>query len=170
MADTIIDGDRMATYLLSPGDIMLFRPQSFFGSLIAIKTWHKISHVELYDGQQMSLASRDGLGVGKYPVRTSGLSYVLRPAPGLLDMSRVRTYFLSLEGTPYGWLDLLDFMGVPVDRRGIVCSPFVAGCLRAGGWNVFPTDVANKVAPFQFLDLVGAVCGIAYDRTSLPGK
>lgn len=147
---------------LREGDIMLYRPKKFFGWLIATKTWHKISHVEVYDGNFQSLASRDGQGVGRYPLRLSELAYVLRPSVPL-DLAKGRAYFESMKGTPYGWCDLVDFLGFSLDTTGIVCSPFAAGFLRAAGWHVFPTDPINKVAPFQFLDLVGAGCEIAYD-------
>ena len=159
------------TFQLKAGDIMLFRPTPFhwksfytwpFGQMIKIKTWHPISHVEVYDGQQQSVASRDGQGVGRYPVRLSELAYVLRPQVPL-DLSKGHAWFDTMNGTPYGWLDLLDFVGAPVDRKGIVCSPFAAGYLRACGWSVFPTDPINKIAPFQFLDLVGPDCTVAYN-------
>lgn len=149
-------------YKLCPGDIMLFKPTSLFGQLIRIKTWHNVSHVEIYRGAGQSDASRDGIGVGTYPVRTSGLVWVLRPKVPL-DIVKGLTYTEELMGTPYGWVDLLNFAGIPLNRRGIVCSPFAAGWLRAAGWDVFPEDPIECVAPFQFLDLVGDECGVAYD-------
>lgn len=152
---------------LKPNDILLYRPAGIFGRLISIKTWHAISHVEIYDrvdpdGSRWSVASRDGLGVDRYPLRLSELTYILRPT---VPLNRVagQQYFDSLKGTPYGWVDLLDFIGLNVNTRGIVCSPFAAGYLRAEGWPVFPADPINKVAPFQFLDLVGSECQLAYD-------
>lgn len=146
---------------LKPGDTLLYRPAGKFGLLIAVKTWHRISHVEVYDGNLKSLASRDGLGVDRYPLRLSELAYVLRPQVKL-DLEAGRKYFDSLKGTPYGWLDLANFVGLPVDRGGIVCSPFATGFYRAAGWNIFPTDPVNKVAPFQFLDLLGPEYAVAY--------
>lgn len=156
--------------LLKAGDILLYRPCKFqwkswwtwpFGQLIAVKTWHHISHVELYDGNKNSLASRDGKGVARYPTRLSELTYVLRPTVAL-NLDAGRKWFETELGTPYGWLDLLNFIGLPVDKRGVVCSPFVVGFLRASGWNVFPADKDICIAPFQFLDLVGRECEIAY--------
>lgn len=147
---------------LRPADIMLFRPVGIFGRIIQVKTWHNISHVELYDGNGQSIASRDGIGVDRYPVRLTQLAYVLRPQVHL-DLSKIHAYFDTMKGTPYGWLELLCFVGPNVQfGSGIVCSPFVAGCLRAGGWNVFPTDPINKVTPFQFLDLLGDDCEALY--------
>lgn len=156
---------------LRAGDILLYRPTPFawshipgwfFGKAIAVKTWHSISHVEIYDGSLQSWAARDGVGFGKYPVRLSQLTYVLRPTVPL-NLTAGRAWATSMIGTPYGWMDLLDFVGAPVDKKGIVCSPAAAGYLRACGWQVFPTDPINKVAPFQFLDLVdGCHCTLAY--------
>lgn len=150
---------------LRAGDILLYYPAGVFGKLIALKTWHKISHVEIYDGNQKSWASRDGKGVNLYPLRLSELAYVLRPSRRL-NLDQGRAYGRSLIGTPYGWYDLLQFVGFSVNRKGIVCSPFAAGLLRAAGWQVFPTDPLEKIAPFQFLDLVGNGCSVAYDFVS----
>jgi hypothetical protein len=155
-----------AQLYLKPGDILLYRPKGTFGWLIFAKTWHKISHVEIYDGGYKSLASRDGIGVDRYPLRLTELAYVLRPQVPL-NLTAGRAYFDSMKGTPYGWWDLLDFSGFNVDTKGIVCSPFAAGFLRACGWAIFPTDPVNKVAPFQFLDLIGAECAVAYDPSTL---
>lgn len=150
------------TYQLKSGDILLYRPSGLFGRLIAVKTWHAISHVEIYAGIQRSFASRDGLGVDHYPVRTQDLAYVLRPQV-LLDFVGGVEWFEQHKGAPYGWLDLLNFIGVPIDSHGMVCSSFAAGFLRACDWDIFPTDPINRVAPFQFLDLVGPQCVIAYN-------
>jgi hypothetical protein len=161
---------------LQPGDIMLYHPPVYqwkkfwniniFSKAIAIKTWHNISHVEIYDGNNMSWASRDGKGFDHYPVRTTELAYVLRPLRKL-NLAVGRSWATSMIGTPYGWLDLLNFVGAPVDKKGIVCSPAAAGYLRACGWNVFPMDPINKIAPFQFLDLVeDGVCEKIYENLS----
>lgn len=146
---------------LRPGDIMLYRPKGVFGRLIQVKTWHRISHVEIYAGGLQSYASRDGVGVDIYPVRVTELAYVLRPTAAL-DLEKMRAFAVSMKGTPYGWLDLLDFAGFNVDRKGIVCSAYATELLRAGGWHVFPTDKSNLVSPFQFLDLAGNGCDVAY--------
>lgn len=158
-------------YQLKAGDIMLYRPVKMtwrnfltwpFGQLICIKTWHHISHVEVYDGDGFSWASRDGRGFDRYPSRVSELTYILRPTV-TLDLNAARYWARQMIGTPYGWIDLLNFIGVPVDRHGIVCSPAATGYFRAGGWDIFPTDPINKIAPFQFLDLVEpGICDMVY--------
>jgi len=138
-----------------PGDCLLYRPTGFFGRLIAIKTWHPLSHVEVYVGKGVSVASRDGEGVGYYPLRLEQLAYVLRPTVPL-DLAAGLRYARRMTGTPYGWMDLLNFVGVNVDSKGIVCSPFATEFYRACGWNCFPQDQANDIAPFQFTSLIGA--------------
>jgi hypothetical protein len=148
--------------LLRPGDCLLYKPAGVFGRLIALKTWHHISHVEVYDGEGLSWASRDGIGVGHYALRLSQLQYILRPIPPL-DLAAARRFATRMIGTPYGWFDLLQFFGAPVNCSGIVCSPFVAGFYRAGGISFFPTDPVERIAPFQFLDLIGAGMTKVYD-------
>jgi cell wall-associated NlpC family hydrolase len=161
---------------LRPGDILLYHPTPFqlkhfwtwpFGQLIRRHTGHAISHVEVYDGQRFSWASRDGKGVNRYPLRLSELSYVLRPTMPL-DLRTARAWATGMIGTPYGWLALAEFLDFSIHTRGIVCSPFVASWLRQAGWNVFPEDPVDKIAPYQFLDLVGPECQVAYTFTADP--
>lgn len=146
---------------LKPGDILLYRPAGIFGRLIQVKTWHPISHVEVYDGGKLSLASRDGLGVNRYDTRVDHLAFVLRPRVSL-DLDKARAYFRTVQGRPYGWIDLLNFYGLPLRSNGMFCSEFATLYLRAAGWNIFPEDDADRVSPFQFLDLLGPELGLAY--------
>lgn len=136
---------------LKPGDVLLYRPKGIFGYLIRVKTWHRISHVEVYLGSGLSSASRDGQGVNLYPLRLSELAYVLRPKPGLqFDAIRAHDFTANHAGTPYGWADLLDFAGFHVDTKGVVCSPWAAMVLRDNGWPIFDGEPPNLIAPFQF--------------------
>lgn len=136
---------------LREGDVLLYKPTSFYGSIIRIKTWHNVSHCELYMGKGISAASRDGKGVNFYPARVDdALIYVLRPTLPF-NAENAKTFVTGMVGTPYGWLDLLDFVGFHVDKKGIVCSPFLTLALRAGGIPVFNNEPANSIAPFQFL-------------------
>jgi hypothetical protein len=136
---------------LQGGDVLLYRPKGVYGWLIRIHTGHPIAHVEIAMGPGQSAASRDGVGVGYYPTRTDGLMAVMRPR-GLFDLTAARGYVNSMVGTPYGWADLLNFVSLSIDTKGIVCSPFVTNVLRAGGVPVFNAEPANNVAPFQFMD------------------
>lgn len=136
---------------LKPGDVLLYKPKGTFGWIIRIKTWHAISHCECFVGDGLSVASRDGIGVGKYPLRSSELALVCRPKPDiLLNWMKAMAWFEKQKGTPYGWLDLLCFSGLNVDARGIVCSPFLARFVRVLGYDPFNGEDPQKIAPFQF--------------------
>lgn len=145
------------TYALQAGDCLLFSPSGFFGSIIKLKTWHNISHVEVYDGPTgpsgapQSWASRDGVGVNLYPARLNDIAIALRPRclKGL-DLDAMRAYGKSMIGTPYGWGDLLEFVNITHDFKGIVCSPFATLLYRAGGFDPFDGEDAQKIAPFEF--------------------
>lgn len=153
--------------LCKPGDCLLYKSTGFFGRIIALKTWHDIGHVEVYDGFGHSWASRDGEGVGNYPFRESNLAWILHPTVPL-NLSQGRIYGNETVGTPYGWFDLLAFMGVKRDGKGIVCSPFVTAFYRAAGWPLFPTDDVNCIAPFEFLTLVGSGFQVIYPPSTIP--
>lgn len=134
---------------LRSGDVLLYGPSGVYGWAIRLKTWHPVAHVEVYWGDGQSTASRDGKGVGIYPFRRDKLTHILRPA--CFNPESASVYVQAMLGTPYGWADLLNFMGVKVDKKGIVCSPYATEVLRAGGVPVFNNEPSNDIAPFQFL-------------------
>jgi uncharacterized protein YycO len=135
--------------ILLPGDVCLYRSSGFYGRVIALKTWHPIAHVECYVGNAQSVASRNGIGTGLYPVRTQDLAIVCRPKVPI-DIKKAMRWFGSRAHRPYGWLDLLQFVGLDIDAPGIVCSPFVTEFLRAGGLDPFNGEPAAQIAPFEF--------------------
>lgn len=147
--------------IFKPGDCLLYKPRGLFGRIIAVKTWHSIAHVELYRGDGYSLASRDGVGVGRYPVRASDLAMVMRPEDPL-DFAKGDAWFETVKGQPYGWLDLLAFVGLSTDGRGMVCSPFVAEYYHQCGLDAFNGEEPRKIAPFQFA-LATCFTKVAYD-------
>lgn len=134
---------------LRPGDVLLYRANGFFGRLIALKTWHPISHVEVYVGNQQSVASRDGQGTGLYPLRLTELERVCRPIVPF-DLAAGLAWFHSTPHRSYGWADLLQFVGMNVDTKGVVCSPFATEFERRCGIDPFNGEDPNKIAPFQF--------------------
>lgn len=137
---------------LAPGDVLLYTSGGFYGWVIRLKTWHPVTHAEAYAGYGRSVASRNGIGVNAYPVRVSGLTYICRPKlTQRINLREAIAWARSQYGTPYGWTDLLQFVGVNVQARGIVCSPFVTEFLRAGGLDPFNGEPADKIAPFEFL-------------------
>ena len=144
----------ISPYLL-PGDCLLYKPSSLFGQIIRIKTWHNVAHCEVYAGNAASWASRDGLGVASYPLRTDQLVYVLRPTVPL-NLTAATAWATSVSGTKYGWLELLNFVGLPINAGGMFCSQFLTEYYRHAGWTMFIEDPPSRVAPFEFLNLVGA--------------
>lgn len=136
--------------MIQPADILLYRANSVFGRIIGIKTWSDIAHVEVSIGGGESVASRDGKGVGRYPHRSADLAHILRPVQPV-DLEAALRWFRSMEGEPYGWLDLLAFVGWTGDAKGVVCSPFATQFLRAGGLPIFRGYPHNKIAPCYFL-------------------
>jgi hypothetical protein len=141
----------MSPELLRPGDVLLYGPTGLFGRLIALKTWHALSHVEIYIGGGQSAASRDGLGVAIYQARLHDAKHALRPTVPFSVMRALAWFAVHAKGQPYGWLDLLAFLGVSKDMPGMVCSSFATQFLRAGGVPVFRDEPANFIAPVQFM-------------------
>jgi hypothetical protein len=141
---------------LQPGDCLLYAPKGFFGWVISIKTWHPIAHCEAYVGNGLSVASRDGIGVGQYDWRRSELKYVLRPNQPF-DLQAALTRFDSeWRGQGYDWLGLLRFgWRAPVSafrfQNKQFCSEMLARFYRAGGLDAFNGADADSIAPFQFM-------------------
>ncbi len=147
---------------LLPGDHLLYRPNSFWGTLIAVKTVQWVSHVEVFVGQQddantsgYSVASRDGIGVNRYPLRTSGLYYVLRPNQPF-DLSLALQWFDTVKGQKYDWVGLSRFViprEIPTGNNNkMFCSEFTTRLDRAGKFNPFGRYIdADAVAPASYL-------------------
>jgi len=145
---------------LQPGDTLLYSRSDIFGLITAFKTWSPAVHVEKYEGNNLSLASRNGIGVNRYPLRLEQLCAVLRPKQAI-DMEAVRKWFevphspLYLDGgvrhRPYGWLDLLRFYGLRIPTEGWICSQFAALADRAGGLASFAREYyAGTIDPGDF--------------------
>lgn len=143
--------------ILRPGDCLLYgpKPGSIFGWLISRKTWHGVSHCEMYTGKGKSFASRDGIGVGLYPLRTDELAYVLRPTDPL-DWAAFWKWFYTVNGQKYDWLGLLRFVYTKSGSSGknekMFCSEAMTRGYRALGARVFnDQEDADAIAPAQFL-------------------
>lgn len=158
--------------LLQPGDVLLYRPGKlrdgwagwFFGLLIAIKTWTRVSHCEVYIGDKKSVASRDGRGVAKYPLRLKGLGFVLRPKKQPVDMLHGLKWFYSSTGPNghgYDWWGLLVFSGflhrlkVSMPNRDF-CSEFLCRWCRDGTLNPLFNDQwdSDRTPPSMILSSV----------------
>lgn len=143
--------------LLLPGDCLLYgpKPGSIFGWIIARKTWHGISHCELYVGKGRSCASRDGQGVGQYPLRTDQLAYVLRPTYPL-DWAAYWKWFKDVDGQKYDWWGLLRFVYTKTGSTGNndkqFCSEWLTRAYRALKAKVFnDIEDADAIAPASFI-------------------
>lgn len=138
--------------LLRPGDAMLYAPSSFFGYLIAVKSWTWISHISIYTGNLQSYASRDGIGVNRYAIRTEGLACVRRPN-GTLDIAKALAWSAATFGQGYDWLGLLCFtLAVKQGSKDrMFCSESATRWYRAAGFEPFNPDIdADHVAPAEF--------------------
>lgn len=142
---------------LLAGDCLLYRGNSLFDWLIYLKTWTFVCHVEVYQGGGLSVASRNGVGVNLYPLRTEGLAYVLRPKAvyGPFDNVAANAWFYTkAQGQGYDWKGLLCFtlavkQGSP---NKMFCSEFATRYYRAGRFNPFAPDYdADRISPGQFL-------------------
>ncbi|MEZ5421122.1 MAG: hypothetical protein R2708_27810 [Vicinamibacterales bacterium] len=119
---------------LAPGDCLLYGGRGFFNRVIQVKTWSRYSHVEIYDGDGWSLASRNGIGVARYPVRTDDLLTVLRLRTPF-EMAGIRAYFRESDGQGYDWWGLLAFTSARWQGRDNgkqFCSEAAARAYRRG--------------------------------------
>lgn len=140
---------------LQPGDCLIYWRNTFLDWVIAIKTWTFAGHVEGYRGEGMSVASRNGLGVNLYPLRTKGLRMIRRPNTtfGRFNLTAANSWFFSVQGQSYDWIGLLCFtLAVKKGSASkMFCSEFLARWYRSGGFPAIADDYdADRVAPAQF--------------------
>jgi hypothetical protein len=160
---------------IRPGDTLLYSGTGFVDFAIRAKTWSRFSHCELYEGQGRSLASRNGLGVARYPVRTNGLLAVYRLRASVpFDLTAVQAWFETVNGQGYDWWGLLSFTSAKVQGKEnyrMFCSEMLVRAYRIGigamvnhpggktgdrrvlqvlGLDPFGGENADAVAPAQF--------------------
>jgi hypothetical protein len=166
---TSIPGD------LRPGDILLYGDNKLSNEVVKWKEGDPdTDHVEIYVGSNLTVASRNGIGVNTYQFQQSGLVHVRRPlsfiTPDALgrqaisfDLKAAMEWFEQVKGAPYGWGDIKDnagFAEMPEDaltnpailvKTGMDCSHFASLFLRAGGSYQFdPSFDARKITPRDF--------------------
>ena len=139
---------------LMPGDILLYGGTDLVSRLIQFRTWSDVSHIEVYVGDGRSVASRNGVGVGKYELRVDGLRRVYRPKL-IPDFAKGITWFATVDGTKYGWADLLRFYLIDVPTEGLICSEFGDLFFRNCDLPLFNTNYPE-----------GAVCPGDYEKIS----
>lgn len=141
---------------LLPGDCLLYRPCSFYGRLIARRTWHNICHCEMYVGKGQSFASRDGVGVGQYSWRHTELAYVLRPVKQDLHWTEFWRWYRIVNGQGYDWWGLLRFVLLRWPDKGDNGKQFCSEALtrayrKLEAGVISDLEDADAVAPFEFL-------------------
>jgi len=141
---------------LQRGDCLLYAPKGFFGWVISLKTWHAVAHCECYVGTGLSVASRDGIGVGQFDWRRDGLKYVLRPNQPIDLFAALARFDSEWRGQGYDFMGLLRFgWREPVSlfrfQNKQFCSEFLCRFYRAGGIDPFNGEDADSIAPFQYL-------------------
>jgi hypothetical protein len=136
---------------LQPGDVLLYGPSSLFGWLIVLKTWEKISHVEVYAGNGFSWAARDGQGVGRYPLRLEHLRVVRRPTT--FNYIEAEDYFRTVDGQAYDWVGLGVFLNLRQHGSKFKqwCSEFADNLSLAGGTDCFGDYPPDHLSPADFL-------------------
>lgn len=139
---------------LQPGDILLYGGTDLVSRAIQFRTWSDVSHIEIFIGDGQSVASRNGIGVGRYPLRTEGLRRVYR-VKACFDFEKAMRWFWTVDKTPYGWADLLRFYLIDVPTRGLICSEFADLFFRNGDLPLFNTNYPE-----------GAVCPGDYEKIS----
>lgn len=135
-----------------PGDCLLYADDGLISKLIRVKTWSDVSHCEVYTGGGRSVASRDGIGVGEYPLRVAGLQYILRPNEPFNPKAGM-FWFRGVNGQGYDWLGLLKFFTLGKgSQTKMHCSEFETRWYRKAGLVPFhPTVDADLVSPGMFL-------------------
>jgi hypothetical protein len=144
---------------LEPGDILLYGGNGLVDRLIQFRTWSDVSHIEIYVGEGRSVASRNGIGVGKYPLRIAGLRRVYRiklfAGFAQFDFNKSMAWFATVDGTGYGWFDLARFYLINIPTKKLICSEFADLFFRNGGLPLFNTNYPE-----------GAVCPGDYEKIS----
>ena len=134
------------------GDVLCYSGTGLFSKLIKIKTWSRISHVELANSGMSTFASRDGKGVATYAFKDKNLAAVLRPVYSL-DMDAVRAFHHKCIGQRYDLWGLFRFFTLgtqSMDKQ--FCSEYVTRMLRHGGLEPFTVQTdADLVSPGMFL-------------------
>lgn len=136
-------------------DCLLYNTKwDFVDFIIRLKTWGPAAHTEVYCGGGFSVASRNGIGVNRYPLRKEGLVAVLRPKSPVDRESAMAWFYKTACRQKYDFLGLMCFFLAvkrgSTDRQ--FCSEFDTNFYRAGAFEPFSPDVsADTVAPRTYL-------------------
>lgn len=140
--------------LFRPGDVLLYSGTGVLSWGIKVKTWSRFSHVEVYDQEGTTVASRDGKGVNRYVFSEKNLRAILRPrTPPAIDFDAGRQWFRTEAiGQPYDWLGLFAFFSARAQgskKQAMFCSEFAARYFKKCGYCLFFGD-SDAIAPGEF--------------------
>lgn len=137
---------------LKMGDLLIYSNlKTPLGFLIGLKTWHSITHVEVYVGDFMTIGARFK-GVDYYPYSTENLVQILRPRVQIDIYKGLIWFEKECKGQKYDWKGLLGFLKIVKggDREKQFCSELVTRFYRKCGLEPFiKKEDADKIAPFQ---------------------
>ncbi len=137
---------------LQPGDCLLYGSAgTFIDWCIQTKTGGVHTHVEIWEGNGNSVASRNGIGVNRYPFRAAQLITVRRPLQPF-DQQLATKYFLSVFGEGYDWIGLSSFWGIVTEDmpHRLFCSSFATAYYRNGNIDIFNKFVDQvKISPWD---------------------
>lgn len=142
------------TAQLQPGDCLIYRPSSWIGRLIAIKSWSPWSHVEMAVGPGKCIAARTE-GCAYYETRMDKtLGMVVRP-PSSFDLRRTLRWFdLYGNGQAYDLWGLLRFftVGKPSTDK-MFCSELMTRAYRQTMPDLFAGYDADLIPPGWYATL-----------------
>lgn len=135
---------------LLPGDVLLYSGTGPLSRYIRWRTSSRFSHCEVFDGDGHTVASRDGIGVGRYPLRTSQLSLVLRLHDSVpFDLRAARAWADTVMGQGYDFWGLTSFTIAEWQGRENqkqFCSEFGARYFRHGIAGALGIDDGDRKA------------------------
>lgn len=121
---------------IPPGSILLYSTNDLVDFLIELRSFG-VAHVEFYEGNGKSLASRNGIGVDRYDFRDDGRVAVLHNP--LIDVPAFTAQFEKIKGQKYAFKSLEGFVtGEPAtEPNAKICSAMVAYCLLTQPFHTF---------------------------------
>lgn len=145
--------------VIQPGDSIMYRPSSFAGLFIAIKTWSWTSHIEVYVGNSQSIGARED-GVAIWPLRNDKYAKtILRPKENFIIHDAMKWFYDQANGDVYDVQGLFGFFipdktpkdDTTVNYKKEFCSQLATMFYRHGGFNPFaPSYPARLISPAQF--------------------
>lgn len=148
---------------LEPGDVLVYKPDSFLTAFISIGDGVNSSHVATYLGNRQIAESKlqedttvDGKrakGVNTYALRTDRLTHVLRPAQPF-RFAQGLAWHETVRGQGYDLIGFRVFLFAKLrgNNSKMFCSEHAARFARAMGMQPFASGFdADHIKPGDFL-------------------